>query len=135
MTENKTRPTEQSVDAFLANVLPEKKRKDAIIINQIIKEFTGVEPKMWGESIIGFGQYHYKYESGREGDSCIIGFSPRKQNITVYLSKAMEKYNDIMSRLGKHKHKGSCLHINKVEDINLNVFKELLEVLYKGKEF
>nr|MCU0240050.1 DUF1801 domain-containing protein [Pyrinomonadaceae bacterium] len=88
-------------------------------------------PKMWGTSIVGFDQYHYKYESGREGDMCRIGFSPRKQNIVLYIVDGFEKYEDLMSKLGKHKTGKSCLYINKLSDIDERILNTLIELSVK----
>ena len=91
-----------------------------------MKKITKEEPVMWGPSIIGFGSYHYKYESGREGDMCITGFSPRKQSLTLYIMPGFERYHDLMNKLGKYKTGKSCLYINKIEDVDLKVLKELI---------
>jgi hypothetical protein len=92
---------------------------------------TGKKPKMWGPSIVGFDQYHYKYESGREGDMCRIGFSPRKQNLTVYIVDGFEKYENLMSKLGKHKIGKSCLYIKRLSDVDENILNELIKLSVK----
>ena len=102
MAENKTKPTDADVKAFIEAVDHEKKRADAWRMLEIMKDVTGMEPKMWGPSIIGFGSYHYKYESGREGDSLLTGFSPRKAKMSLYITSGFERYDDLMSRLGKY---------------------------------
>lgn len=126
MSENKTKPTDAKVEAFIEAVDHEKKRADAWRMLEIMKEVTGMEPKMWGPSIIGFGSYHYKYESGREGDSLITGFSPRKAKMSLYIMPGFSKYDELMSRLGKYKTGKSCLYVNKLEDIDEEVLRELI---------
>ena len=128
MAENKTKPTDADVKAFIEAVDHEKKRADAWRMLEIMKDVTGMEPKMWGPSIIGFGSYHYKYESGREGDSLLTGFSPRKAKMSLYITSGFERYDDLMSRLGKFKTGKSCLYVNKLEDINEDVLRELIAV-------
>ena len=126
MSENKTKPTDAKVEAFIEAVDHEKKRADAWRMLEIMKEVTGMEPKMWGPSIIGFGSYHYKYESGREGDAMITGFSPRKAKMSLYIMPGFSKYDELMSRLGKYKTGKSCLYVNKLEDIDEEVLRELI---------
>jgi hypothetical protein len=126
MAENKTQKTEASVIDFL-NTLPEEtKRQDSFTLVELLKQVSGNEPKMWGPSIIGFGEMHYKYESGREGDTCLVGFSPRKQNLTLYITGGFPKYADLLGQLGKHKTGKGCLYINKLSDVNLDVLKEII---------
>src|SRR5438093_13250113 len=112
MAELKTKQTDENVIKFLNSVEDEKKRSDSFAILEIMKEVTKTEPKLWGTSIIGFGSYHYKYESGHEGDACLIGFSPRKQNITLYLMLGLEHSKDLLQKLGKYKTGKGCLYIN-----------------------
>lgn len=123
----KTKPNEQDVGAFLNAVDNERRRKDALYLLDMMKEVTGDQPKMWGDTIVGFGSYHYKYATGREGDWFITGFSPRKQNMSVYIMPGFDKYPELMSKLGKHKTGVSCLYINKLEDVDLDVLRELVE--------
>ena len=92
-----------------------------------MKEVTGEEPKMWGDSIVGFGDYHYQYASGREGNWFLAGFSPRKQNLTLYIMAGFDNYDTLLSQLGKYKTGKSCLYINKIADVNLDVLKELVQ--------
>jgi len=127
MAELKTKRNKGSVEAFLNSVPDEKKRQDSFAILDLMKQVTGEEPEMWGESIVGFGSYHYKYESGREGDWFVTGFSPRKQNLTLYIMSGFEEYDRLLSRLGKHKIGKSCLYINKIEDIDQSVLQELVK--------
>ena len=126
MAELKTRRTGASVQSFLDGISDDKRRKDCFIILELMKQATGAEPEMWGDSIIGLGKYHYKYASGRENDWFIAGFSPRKQNLTLYLSGGFTQLNDLLSRLGKYKTGKGCLYIQKSEDIDLAVLKEMV---------
>ncbi|WP_297337115.1 DUF1801 domain-containing protein [Algoriphagus sp.] len=131
MAENKTQPTEASVEDFLHQVESPKKREDAFRIKQIMEEVTGEKAVMWGDSIVGFGQYHYKYESGREGDFLIVGFSPRKTSLSIYLLGCMEKsFDDLFAQLGKHKTGASCLYINKLADVDEEVLRQLIKESY-----
>ena len=127
MAELKTKRNKGSVDAFLKKVPDEKKRQDSFVILELMKQATGQEPEMWGDSIIGFGSYHYKYASGREGDWFVTGFSPRKQNLTLYIMAGFDEYNQLLSKLGKHSTGKSCLYIKKVEDVDMDVLKELVK--------
>ncbi|MDB5036117.1 MAG: hypothetical protein JWQ98_3358 [Chlorobi bacterium] len=127
MAELKTKETDESVDAFLDGVADEKKRDDSRVILDLMKGATGMEPRMWGSSMIGFGQYHYVYESGREGDWFITGFSPRKANLTIYITGGLCNYEELLKKLGKHRQGKGCLYINRIEDIDLAVFRELIE--------
>jgi hypothetical protein len=126
MAELKTKQTGKSVTEFLNNLADDKKRQDSQTLIQAISQATGAEPRMWGESIIGFGDWRYKYESGRENDWFQVGFSPRKQNLTLYLNCGSEPFADLLARLGKFQARNSCLYINKVEDIDLAVLQELV---------
>jgi len=123
MPELKTKATTASVDKFLKG-FPEDRRKDCYAILEIMKKATNAEPKMWGTSIIGFGDYHYKYESGRENDWFITGFSPRKQNLTLYMMGGFDR--ESLQKLGKYKTGKGCLYINKLEDVDTKVLNELL---------
>jgi len=127
MAELKTKLNDGSVIAFLDSVEDEKKRKDSYFILDLMKKITGQEPKMWGSSIIGFGSYHYKYASGQEGDWPITGFSPRKQNLTLYIMDGFDKYEGEMKHLGKYKTGKSCLYIKKIEDIDLVVLESIIK--------
>lgn len=129
MSENKTRPTDQSVDAFIDAIEDERKRRDSRIIIDMMRAASGEAPVMWGSSIVGFGSYHYKYDSGREGDSPRIGFSPRKQNLTLYVlpGEPDETYQALLGRLGKHTTGKVCLYIKKLDDVDLEVLKEVIE--------
>ena len=127
MAELKTKATDASVEAFLNSVADEKKRADAFRVLQIMREETGEEPQMWGESMVGFGRYHYQYASGRQGDWPLTAFSPRKANLTLYITDGFDKYGDLLARLGKHKTSVSCLYINKLADVDQDVLRELVQ--------
>ncbi len=126
MAELKTQKSEASVEEFLNSVEPERKREDAQTICTLMAEAAGADPKMWGSSIIGFGEYTYTYESGRTGDWMLVGFSPRKQNLVLYIMPGFEQYQDLLARLGKHKTGKACLYINKLADIDMAILKELV---------
>jgi hypothetical protein len=127
VAETKTKKTAASVEDFLAGISPEKKRRDALAICELMKKVTKAEPKMWGTSIVGFGSYHYKYESGHEGDSPLVGFSPRKQNLTLYIMPGFDNYEELLAKLGKHKTGKSCLYINTLDDIHLPTLRQLIQ--------
>jgi hypothetical protein len=124
MAELKTRVTRASVEKFLEGIKDEKKRQDCYQLLKIMKKATKAEPKMWGTSIIGFGDYHYVYASGREGDWFMAGFSPRVQNLTLYMMGGFD--SDALKRLGKYKTGKGCLYINKLEDVDTKVLDELI---------
>ena len=126
MAELKTKERKASVEKFLNGVKEKQKREDSFKILKIMKQITKAEPKMWGPSIIGFGKYRYKYASGREGDWFLTGFSPRKQSLTLYLMSDLNKYKELFSKLGKHKTSKGCIYINKLEDVDVKVLKELI---------
>lgn len=133
MAELKTKKTEASVEDFINTIDHEGKRKDAFEILKIMKEITGEKPKMWGPSIIGFGDIRYKYASGREGDWFRVGFSPRKTNISMYISGCdVSMHQDRLSKLGKHKTGKGCLYINKLEDINIKVLEKMIKDGYEN---
>lgn len=126
MPENKTRPTDQRVSAFLEQITDQAVRNDCLILVSMMKEITGQPPVMWGSSIVGFGNYHYKYESGREGDMPVIAFSPRKQAITIYVKCYLDAFAGELSKLGKHKTGKGCLYIRSLKDIDQAVLKDIL---------
>jgi len=131
MAENKTTPNDQDVEQFLNSIEDERKRKDSFTILELMKQVTGLEPRMWGSSIVGFGSYHYKYESGREGDMILAGFSPRKQNLTLYNMSGFELYDDLIKKLGKHTTGKGCLYIKRLDDVDLPTLKSLIEESFK----
>jgi len=126
MTELKTKPTIESVSEFINAIPNEKKRNDGFIILDIMKSVTKLEPKMWGPSIIGFGSYHYKYDSGHEGDAPLSAFSPRKQKLVLYVLTKFDKQQELLLKLGKHTTGKVCLYINKLEDINLETLEKII---------
>ncbi len=126
MAELKTKPNQQSVDAFLQGIPDERKRQDCFILLKMMQDISGKEAQMWGDNIVGFGSYHYHYASGREGDWFQIGFAPRKQNLTLYLMTRLECHEDLLSRLGKHSTAKSCLYIKKLADVDMDVLRELV---------
>jgi len=126
MAELKTKKTEASVDDFLNGLPIEQVRKDCFEIAKLMKQATKAEPKMWGSSIIGFGSIRLKYASGRELDWMIIGFSPRKQNLTLYLTGGLDSYTDLLQKLGKHKTGGGCLYIKTLLDVDPKVLKAII---------
>ena len=126
MSDMKTKPTDVKAEDFLEAVEHPTRKADGFELLKIMKEITKKEPVMWGPSIVGFGSYHYKYATGREGDWPITGFSPRKQRLTVYIMPGFDEYEDLLERLGKHKVGVSCLYINKLADVDISVLKELI---------
>ncbi len=126
MSGNKTIGTDASVEDFLNGVEHPVRRDDGLRLNEMFKRITGWAPKMWGPTIVGYGEYHYKYESGREGDFLATGFSPRKANQSVYVMPGYEDYGEILGRLGKHKMGKSCLYVTKLADIDEAVLEELI---------
>lgn len=126
MADLKTVPTKVSVDKFLKGLTDENKRADCYQILEMMKKATKAEARMWGTSIVGFGKYHYVYESGQEGDWFIAGFSPRKQNLTLYMMGGFNQFDDLMKQLGKYSTGKGCLYINKLEDVDIKVLKKLI---------
>lgn len=126
MYEQKTKENDNSVIEFIEGVENPKKREDAYKLLKIFVESTGYPAKMWGSSIIGFGSYHYKYKSGHEGDAPLVGFSPRKAKFTLYFAHGDEKREEILKNFGKHTTGKGCVYINKIDDINVAVLKELI---------
>jgi hypothetical protein len=125
MADAKTKPTDQSVMAFLEGVENVSRRQDCLALLDLMKDVTGAEPIMWGTSIVGFGSYHYKGKSGREGDWFPVGFSPRKQNLTLYLMGGLDQ--SLLSKFGKHKTGKGCIYVNKLADIDLQVLREMVK--------
>ena len=126
MAEPKTKVNDASVDAFLQRVTDERKRQDCFAVLDIMQRATGETPKMWGDSIVGFGAYRYKYASGHAGDWPLTGFSPRAQNITLYIMAGFDQYDGLMARLGKHKTGKACLYIKRLDDVDRNVLEQLV---------
>jgi hypothetical protein len=131
MSEIKTKVNDGDVEAFINSVADEKKRRDSFTLLEIFKTITGEPPKMWGTSMVGFGQYHYKSErSSQEGDWMLTGFSPRKQALTLYIMHGLEEQSGLLEKLGKYKTGMGCMYINKLEDVDLDVLKDLIKASY-----
>ncbi|MDA1188277.1 MAG: DUF1801 domain-containing protein [Chloroflexi bacterium] len=130
MTELKTKANKASVEEFLSSV-PDEKRADSFTILEMMKKVTGEKPVMWGTSIVGFGTYSYTYASGHSGEWPLTGFSPRKQNLTLYIMPGFDRYEELLGKLGKHKLGKSCLYINKLDDVDQSVLKELVALSFK----
>ncbi len=126
MAENKTQPTHVDVSEFIAGVDHPVRCADAEALDVLFRRITGWTPRMWGPTIIGYGQYHYVYESGREGDFLATGFSPRKANLSLYIMPGDQELGDMLDRLGKHKHGKACLYVNKLADIDMRVLEEIV---------
>jgi hypothetical protein len=126
MSEPKTKPTSASIDAFIAAVEDETRRADCLSVAGLMSRITGKPPVLWGSSIIGFDSYHYVYASGRTGDWPIVGFSPRKNDLTLYIMAGFDRYDDLMRRLGKHKTGKSCLYLKTLRDVDADVLEELI---------
>ncbi len=126
MAENKTQENDASVEAFLNAIEDETKRRDSFTILDLMRRVTGAEPKMWGDSIVGFGKYQYQYASGRTGDWFRVGFSPRKQDLTIYLTYGFEQHIDLIKQLGRHKTGKACLYIRKLTEVDLSALEELI---------
>jgi uncharacterized protein DUF1801 len=131
MAELKTKPTKQSVKEFLNQIGDQERRDDCFAIAKMMEEITGEKPKMWGPSIVGFGSFHFKYDSGREGDWLKIGFSPRKKDLTLYLMMGFERRGELMKQLGKHSTSKSCLYIKRLSDVHLPTLKKLIKASVK----
>lgn len=132
MADLKTRKNRASVEKFLASVDNETRREDAFKVLELMEKITGEAPVMWGTAIVGFGTYHYKYASGREGDWMMVGFSPRKQNLAIYIMPGFSAYDELMEKLGKHKTGKSCLYINKLDDVHLPTLRKLVRESFRA---
>ena len=126
MSANKTRPTGTSVAEFLDAVAQPTRRADGLALDAMFREVTGWQPRMWGPTIVGYGSYHYKYDSGREDDFLATGFSPRKANLVLYIMPGYQDYGALLADLGKHKLGKSCLYVNKLADVDIDVLKRLI---------
>jgi len=137
MAENKTKPAKVSATAFIKSIEDEQMRRDARKVAAMMREATGSRARMWGANIVGFGEYHYRYESGREGDFMIAGFSPRKQALTLYVIPGFKHFESLMSKLGKYKTGKSCLYIRRLSDVDEQVLKRLIvgSVKYMRKHY
>lgn len=131
MAELKTKPTGASVESFLNSIADEQRRADCLAVARLMKSVTRAEPKMWGTSIVGFGDVHYKYASGHEADWFLTGFSPRKRDLTLYVLGCLERPDDLLAGLGKHKAGKGCLYIKRLDDIDAKVLKQLIATSVK----
>jgi hypothetical protein len=127
MAELKTRPTGASVEDFLNDIEDEQRRRDCFTLLEMMRQATQAEPQMWGDAIVGFGSYHYRYASGREGDWFLTGFSPRKQNLTLYIMSGFDEYDALLDGLGKYKTGKACLYIKRLEDVDLPALQRLIQ--------
>ena len=132
MAELKTKPTQASVLDFLGMLSDDQRRNDCLVVLELMKAATGAEPVMWGSSIVGFGRYQYRYKSGRQGEWPVISFSPRKNDLTLYIMPGFDRYESLLARLGKHKTGKSCLYLKRLSDVDLVVLKELIEESVKA---
>ncbi|MGI9548260.1 MAG: DUF1801 domain-containing protein [Flavobacteriaceae bacterium] len=130
MSVNKTIPNALPVTDFLEKIEHPQKKADAYTLLELMKSITGEKPVMWGPSIIGYGSYHYKYDSGREGDMLLTGFSPRAQNLTLYVGASSERNKSLLKKLGKHTTGKSCLYIKKLSDIDMDILHQIIETSY-----
>ncbi len=128
MAELKTQPNDDSVQAFLDGIEDGQKREDSFRLLEMLSVASGQPARMWGSSIVGFGAYHYVYDSGREGDWFEVGFSPRKQNLTVYIMPGFERYDELLNKLGKHSTGKSCLYIKRLADVDENALRRLIDL-------
>ncbi len=129
--ENKTKAEPASVSAFLDSKCDAARHADCDILSKMMEKAVGEKPKMWGPSIVGFGKYHYKYDSGREGDMCLIGFSPRKPEMVLYLVDGFDKQQDLLAKLGKHKTGKSCLDIKRLADVDVGILEKMIAASVK----
>lgn len=128
MSDLKTKPNDKSVNDFIDSIESEQKRDDCHLLLKMMKDITGEEPVMWGSSIVGFGNYHYKYDSGREGDWMLAGFSPRKQNMTIYMMGGFSNQDELLAKVGKAKNSVGCLYTKKLADLDLDVLKDMIRL-------
>lgn len=134
MAENKTKLTEASVEDYLTAITDQTRRDDCVALSALMAKATKQQPKMWGTSIVGFGSYHYKYESGREGDSCLTGFSSRKSDISIYLTASFPGIEELYAKLGKHKLGKACLYVRKMSDVDLDILTKLIKGSYSERK-
>ena len=132
MATNKTVKTGAGVDEFIGGVENKRRREDGMALLEMMREVTGLEPEMWGTSIVGFGDLHYKYESGREGDFFLTGFSPRKRSLSLYIMGDFDGYEALLARLGKHRKGASCLYVNKLADVDADILREIIRRSYES---
>jgi hypothetical protein len=125
--QNKTQPTTEPVQAFLATVADPLRRADCETVARMMARSTGAPATMWGPAIVGFGRYHYRYDSGREGDSMLVGFSPRKTDLTLYIMPSLDHFADLLPQLGKHKTGKSCLYLKRLADVDTGVLQQVID--------
>lgn len=134
MAENKTKATRASVEGYIAAIGDEARRTDCRALLKLMSDATKEKPTMWGTSIVGFGSYHYRYDSGREGDMCIVGFSSRKGDISLYLTAGFEGRDALLARLGKHKVAKACLYVRRMSDVDPKVLKQLVAAAFEDRK-
>jgi hypothetical protein len=127
MPEQKTKPTSVSVKSYLSQVADAQQRADCFKILQMMKKATGLQPRMWGPSMVGFGEYHYKYASGHEGDCFLMGFAPRKGTLSLYFMPGLHRLTDSLKKLGKYKTGKACLYIKRLDDVDVDVLRDMIE--------
>ena len=132
MAENKTKPTEEGVEAFIGSIVDPQRQADCRTLMGLMQRFSGEPPVMWGPSIVGFGRYDYKYESGRSGEFFLVGFSPRKANLTLYIVPGFAEYEPLLGRLGKHSIGKSCLYVKRLADIDMKVLEQMVSLSIEG---
>ncbi len=130
MYELKTKENDNNPKAFIEKVTHEKRRLQGLELLGLMEKWTGYPPRMWGESIIGYGSYHYHYKSGQEGDWLVTGFSPRKANLTIYILPNLDQCEALLNQLGKHKRGKGCIYINKLEDVQLDILEKIVKMAY-----
>ena len=134
MAENKTKATRASVEGYIDAIEDEARRTDCQALLKLMSDATKEKPTMWGTSIVGFGSYHYRYDSGREGDMCIVGFSSRKGDISLYLTAGFEGRDALLARLGKHKVAKACLYVRRMSDVDPKVLKQLVAAAFEDRK-
>lgn len=134
MAANKTKATEESVEDYFSAIEDDARREDCVALAKLMTNATKHQPKMWGAGIVGFGSYHYKYESGREGDSCLVGFSSRKSDIAIYLVGDFPGRDELLAKLGKHKTAKACLYVRKLSDVDPKVLEQLVVASVKQRK-
>jgi hypothetical protein len=134
MVENKTKPTKASVESYFAAIGDDARREDCEALAKLMANATGEKAMMWGPSIVGYGSYHYKYESGREGDSCLVGFSSRKSDISIYLAGNFSGREELLAKLGKHKTAKACLYIRRMSDVDEKVLEKMIGASFADRK-
>jgi hypothetical protein len=127
MTENKTQQTDDSVQTFLQSIEDERKREDCFTLVELMQEITGEPARMWGKTIVGFDKYRYKYANGSEGESLLVGFAPRKANLSLYIMSGFDEYDALLEKLGKHKTGKACLYVKRLDDVDMDTLRELVQ--------